>query len=102
MRSDSYYFVLRERPFGSIPGDVLAGLLISVAARVPLAGSESSPCELLEPELGAVRVHVFVCSAGVSGPLTPCVPRSGGLFLSSLRRFRRGRSPDPGVCCAAP
>ncbi len=34
-RSDSYYFVLRERPFGSIPGDVLAGLLISVAAQVP-------------------------------------------------------------------
>jgi hypothetical protein len=27
----SYYFVLRERPVGSIPGDVPVGLLISVA-----------------------------------------------------------------------
>ena len=60
VRSGSCYFVLRERPFGPaclfqagrvgrVPGDVLAGLLISVAARVPLCRMlpSLSPRELL-------------------------------------------------------
>jgi hypothetical protein len=39
-RADSHHSVLREWPFGSIPGDVLLR---------PCAVPESSPCALLEP-----------------------------------------------------
>ena len=94
VRRGSYYFVLRERPFrpgcfgragGSIPGDVLAGLLISVAAYVPRCRtSDSSRAHVsssffgLALGCGALCVSSsFVCAGRSLGPLTPCKPRPG-------------------------
>ncbi len=79
-RSDSRYFVLRERPFGSIPGDVPAG-------RMPVPS----------------RAHASssVRCAGVR-PLTPCAPWSGCSSRRGLLAWRSRPRCRPGVRAVQP
>jgi hypothetical protein len=92
LRLGSYYFVLRERPFGpafcgpggSIPGDVLAGLLISVAAQVPHCRTFPS------------RAHV--CSSVLSGVgCGACVLASLFVVLAGVWTAHPAQAPA-GVC----
>ena len=91
---------------GSIPGDVLAGPLISVAAQVPLcqtspsrAHASSSVC----PALGAVRAWlplVRFCGAGV-WTAHPVQAPAGVLLFISARCGARWRVPAQ-VCAVQP
>jgi hypothetical protein len=84
---DSHYSVLRERPNGSIP--------VTSFRRVRGRGSCARPSE--SSLLGSSRPGSLPARC-VGGPLTPCVPRSGGV-LAGRCLSGGGARPRRALCC---
>jgi hypothetical protein len=115
VRSGSYYFVLRERPLGPaccwpgevgrIPGDVLAGPLISVAAQVPRCRTFASRAQVRSsfcPALGAVRACFVVRCASRRVDRSPRAGPGRGFALLTCTMRCAVEGAGPGVRCAAP